>query len=151
MELHGSVGGHVDASPDAMFDLITDIDRLPEWNEHIDHIVARPSELTDGAEWVVEMRAMGTHWDSRSRVLELDRDRHRFVHRTQTDDGNPSYAIWTWELAPAGGGTDVSIRWELNPKTFFRKALAARMRHRQLKHEVATSIRAAEAAIRSRT
>jgi hypothetical protein len=54
-EIHGTVKGRVNAAPDATFRLITDIDRLPEWNRAIEHVVERSHELTPGTEWVVKM------------------------------------------------------------------------------------------------
>lgn len=145
-----SVTAEVAADPDELFALITDIDRLPEWNEHIHHVVDAPAQVVDGSEWVVEMRAMGTKWDSRSQLQERDPSARRFAYMTRTDDGNPSRAYWNWELTAADGGTQVTVRWELHPKTFWRRKLFARIRHHQLKNEVRASIPAAAAAARSR-
>jgi len=49
----------VDADPDDVFGLLTDIDRLAEWNDIITRVLHRPTDLAPGAEWVVEMHAMG--------------------------------------------------------------------------------------------
>lgn len=94
----------VAAPPDEVFHVVMAIDRLPDWNREIPMVVEAPAELTVGSEWVVSIRAMKTHWDSRSRVLELDPDRHLFVYSSQSDDGNPSFSAWSWQLArtPAG-------------------------------------------------
>jgi len=140
----GAVTARIAAPPSAVFDLITALDRLPEWNAHIDHIVERSADPAEGVEWVVEIRAMGTHWNSRSRVQELDRDTLRFAHISQSDDGNPSFALWTWQVTPAEEGAAITVNWQLNPRTFWRRALFARIRHRQLKNEVSVSIAAAE-------
>ena len=48
-----------DADPDDVFGLLTDIDRLAEWNHIITRVLHRPTDLAPGAEWVVEMYAMG--------------------------------------------------------------------------------------------
>jgi uncharacterized membrane protein len=141
----GSVSEHVEVGADELFGLVTDIARLPEWNEHIHHVVEAPAELADGSEWVVQMRANGARWKSRSQLEELDRAGHRFAYTSRTDDNNPSRGHWSWELTPAGKGTDVTVSWELRPRTFFREHLAAPLRHRQLKNEVRTSIGAAAA------
>jgi Polyketide cyclase / dehydrase and lipid transport len=127
-----------------MFGLITDVDRLPEWNGLIQLVVEGPTEMTAGAEWVVEMRALGSRWHSRARVEEIDPDRYRFAYRAQTDDGNPSFALRTWTLSPQAGETDVTVTWDLHPETFWRKMLLARIRHRSLREEVRTSIHEAE-------
>ena len=145
--LQGSVSERVAADSDALFGLVTDIGRLPEWNEHIHHVVEAPAELVNGSEWVVQMRANGARWKSRSELEELDRTTHRFAYVSRTDDDNPSRGHWLWELTPAGSGTEVTVSWVLHPRTFFRQRLAAPLRHRQLKKEVRTSIAAAAAAV----
>jgi hypothetical protein len=142
--LHGSVTErvHVPAAP--FFGLISDVDRLPEWNELIQRVVERPTEMTVGAEWVVEMRALGSRWNSRATVEDVDADTFRFAYRSRTDDGNPSFALWTWTLEPRQDETDVTVTWDLHPETFWRKSLLARIRHRSLRNEVRSSIHAAE-------
>ena len=146
--LEGSITERLSASADDCFDLISSVDRLPEWNERIHHVVEAPSGPTRvGDEWVVEMRAMASRWNSRSRIGAVDRDGGRFALRSQTDDGNPSYADWEWLMEPAGEGTDVTVSWRLYPKTFWRRLLLSKIRHRQLKEEVRGSLRAAERAV----
>lgn len=99
-----------------------------------------------GDEWVVEIRALGRRWNSRSRIAEVDRDARRLAVVSQTDDGNPSHARWKWEVVPVGEEAEVTVTWELYPKTFWRKVLISKIRHRQLKEEVRGSLRAAERA-----
>jgi uncharacterized protein YndB with AHSA1/START domain len=133
----------VAASPETVFDLITDLDRLPEWNAHMTAVVERQPTLTPGTEWVVEFRAMGQTWRSRSRLEILDPERRVFEYRSGTDDGNPSYAIWRWEVEPSGDGANVTVAWDLHPATFWRKVLLGPVRHRQLRRaEVPASIAA---------
>ena len=38
-----------------IFDTITDIERLPEWNGAIEQVIDRPARLTPCAMWTVEM------------------------------------------------------------------------------------------------
>jgi uncharacterized protein YndB with AHSA1/START domain len=139
-----SVTAVVDADPDAVFATVTDLGRLPEWNAAIRRVVESPSELGVGAEWVVEMHALGQNWHSRSRAEEIDRTARVFRYRSCTDDGNPSYANWRWSVTPnETGGSRVTVTSELNPKTFWRKALLVHIRRRQLTgHEIANSLQA---------
>ncbi len=95
--LHGSVTESVAADPDALFALITDINRLPEWNAHVHHIVEAPAQLTDGSEWVIELRAMGSKWNSRARLQELDPVSRRFAHISRSATATP--------LSPTGLGS----------------------------------------------
>jgi len=142
-EFHGTATAHVEATPDAIFDLITDIDRLPDWNAAIESVAERPPVIDAGAEWVVVVHpAKLPRWKSRSRVEELDRSRFRFAYRTQTDDGNPSYALWTWQIAADDDGAQVTVSWDVYPKTLGRRVMAPRIRAPQLRREVPMSLAA---------
>ncbi len=150
-EIHGTASGRVDAAPGAVFGLITDIDRLPEWNAAIERVVERPSEPAIGSEWVVKMHpARGMSWNSRSSVQEIDAEALRFAYRTVNADGNPSYALWKWEIVVADSGANVTVSWDVYLKTLDRKLLAGPIRQRQLRKEVAASLVALDQAIRDR-
>ncbi len=133
----GSAVAAVSGSAGDVFGFLTDINRLPEWNRIITKVVQRPEALSPGHEWVVQLKAMGNSWPSRSTVEEYDPHGYVFAYRSRTDDGNPSYAHWRWKVEPAAdGGSRVSVSWELHPKTFWRRALLVRIRSRQLEREV---------------
>lgn len=139
----GTATGTVPAPPTAVFEAITDIDRLPEWNKVIQRVVERPEGLNEGAEWVVAIKPPGMpEWLSRSRTLEHDPATHRFRYRTFTDDGNPSWATWEWDVKAAGEGSTVTVSWELHPQTFARRVIFSRIRNRALRREVPESIAA---------
>ncbi len=149
-EIHGNAVSSVSASPDATFRLITDIDRLPEWNRAIERVVEPAPDLTPGAEWVVKMHpSLGMTWQSRSLVEEFDKDVRRFRYRTWNADGNPSYADWKWEVVPRDSIAQVSVSWDVYLKTLDRKLLAGPIRRRQLRKEVAESLRALDRTSRS--
>lgn len=136
-----------DTSPDDVFDTITDVARLPEWNAAITAVVEQPERLEVGAQWVVEMHALGRTWHSRSVVETIDRTGRCFAYRSVTDDGNPSYACWTWVVADGPDGTLVTVAGELHPRTFWRRVLLVRIRSRQLaRTELIDSLNALEAA-----
>jgi uncharacterized protein YndB with AHSA1/START domain len=128
---------------DAVFATITDVARLPDWSAVMTRVVERPTHLEPGAEWVVEFHALGTTWRSRSGVEEIDAGARRFAYRAATDDGNPSYAIWRWEVVDADAACEVRVSWELNPVTFWRRYLLVHIRSRQLRRrEVPASLAA---------
>ncbi|MCU1428490.1 MAG: hypothetical protein JWL83_2490 [Actinomycetia bacterium] len=79
---------------------ITNIERLPESNERIARIIERPDALDESAEWVVEIRAMGTHWNSRSRLAEFDRDALRFAYQSMSETRTPSRPRGARRAAP---------------------------------------------------
>jgi uncharacterized protein YndB with AHSA1/START domain len=147
-EFHGSACMAMVASAADVFEVISDLDRLPEWNRAIERVVERPAALEPGAEWVVVMHPEHLpRWRSRSHVEALEPDR-RFVYRSHTDDDNPSFAVWQWDLTPAGDdGVEVTVRWEGHPKTIGRKLLGAPMRSRMLTREVVTSLAAVRARV----
>jgi uncharacterized protein YndB with AHSA1/START domain len=137
----GSVTGSIPRSPDDVFAFLSDVDRLPDWNAIMTRVVERPDTLAPGAEWVVEFKALGNMWRSRSKLQEYDPTGHVFAYRSCTDDGNPSYAIWRWAVEPVGEGESrVTVSWDLNPATFWRRVLLARIRAHQLRREVPASI-----------
>jgi uncharacterized protein YndB with AHSA1/START domain len=107
--------GVVAADPDEVFRLIT-----------------TPERLTVNAQWVVTVTALGQSWPSRSTVLELDPSSRRFAYPSQSDDGNPSYADWSWQVTDAPGGCRVTVSLALHPVRFWRRVLLARIRARQL-------------------
>ena len=138
----GAVSLPVSAATEVVFALIIDVDRLPEWNAQIPRVIKSVENLVEGSEWVIVQRGLGpgVQWGSRARVIELNRATCQFVYRSQSEGPNPSFAIWRWNVTPAADGSVVTVSWQLNPKTFWRKALAARLRHRQLRREVRASL-----------
>lgn len=137
------------AAPDAIFRTLTDIEGLPRWNTVVTSVLQSPLELEIGSEWVVEVHALGQSWPSRSRVEVLDLASRRFAYRSCSDDGNPSYALWSWTVAGHPAGSRVTVTWEIHPATFWRRVLLVRIRDRQLRRtEVPDSLRALDAAAR---
>jgi len=140
-EFHGSDAARLTAAADAVFAALVDIDRLPEWNARIHHVIENPaSPVAEGTEWVVQMRASGGRWPSRSRALVVDPVARRFEYETHTDDGNPSSALWSWQVTPAGGGCELTVTWAVYPRTWGRRLLGARIRRPALINEVRTSL-----------
>ena len=137
----------ITAGPDAVFGTLIDIARLPEWNTAMASVVEQPDRLDLGGEWVVEFRALGQRWRSRSTVEELDVAARRFAYRSGTDDGNPSYARWSWDVAEDPAGSRVTVSWSLHPATSWRRVLLVRIRGRQLaRTEIPASLAALAAA-----
>lgn len=135
--------------PDTAMRTITDLRRLPEWNAGITKVLEVPDDLTPGCEWVVTVAALDQTWPSRSRLEVLDLGAREFRYRSATDDGNPSYAGWTWRVTERPGGCEVHVTWEIHPRTFWRRVLFAPIRRRQLaSSEVPASLAGLAAAAR---
>ena len=43
---------------------------------------------------------------------------HRFEYETHTDDGNPTSALWSWQVTPAGAGCELTVTWAIYPHTW---------------------------------
>jgi hypothetical protein len=128
--------------------VLTDIARLPEWNDVMTSVIEKPDRLAVGAEWLVEFHALGQTWRSRSIAEEIDLEARRFAYRSSTEDGNPSYARWTWEVSDRANGSQVTVSWELHPVTFWRRVLLVHIRARQLaRNEIPASLAALARAV----
>jgi uncharacterized protein YndB with AHSA1/START domain len=149
MAVRESASGQVDAPPAVVFGFLTDVSRLPEWNQAITDVVDSPTQLAPGAVWRVRLHALGQSWVSKSRVSELDPGTLRFSYRSQSDDGNPSYADWAWQVEPDGDGSLVSVTVDVAPATFWRKYLLIKIRRPALRREMRDSLRALRTAIQS--
>jgi uncharacterized protein YndB with AHSA1/START domain len=137
-----TLGTRLDAQPETVFARVTDVERLPEWNHAITKVLERPARLTPGSVWKVQLHALRQSWVSASTLLELDEAAGTFRYRSQSDDGNPSYAEWEWHIEPDGTGSHVTVTVELHPVTFWRKHLLVKLRRPTLRHEVRASLEA---------
>lgn len=96
----------VDASPEAVWALLTDFSRMPAWSPEL---VAMRSLLRGGLrvgqQYAALNRRKAVVWPTRSVVAEL------VPGRRLSWDTRSSGARWIWELAPtAAGGTRVVHR-----------------------------------------
>ena len=147
-EIHGTATARLEVPAEKVFELITDVDRLPDWNAAIEAVEQRPAALCNGAEWLVVMHpARMPRWRSISSVRLVDLTNLHFEYETRNADGNPSYARWTWEVEPGDGGALVTVRWVVYLKTLDRRLLAGPLRRRQLAREVPSSLRALASAL----
>jgi hypothetical protein len=140
-EFHGSECVQLNASPERVFAVLTDVAGLPDWNAKVHHVIEQPeASLAEDAEWVVQMRAMGTKWPSRSHATVIDPDNWRFEHTSRTDDGNPSYGMWSWEIRPLATGSELKVTWAVYLRSFWRRTLLAPLRRPRLEAEVRASL-----------
>jgi hypothetical protein len=143
-----SVSAPVAATPAAVFGLVTDIPSLPRWNAAITEVVEVPAHLEVGSRWKVKLHALGQSWVSKSQVSAIDPATGRFAYRSQSDDGNPSYADWEWRISGEGDASVVALTVDLNPITFWRKHLLVKIRGPVLRKEMLASLTALDGALR---
>jgi uncharacterized protein YndB with AHSA1/START domain len=140
-EFHGRAEVLLDAPFDQVFAVLTDIARLPEWNAKVHHVIEFPvGPVVEDTEWVIQMRAMGTRWPSRSHATVVDPSMGRFEHTTHTDDGNPSPTLWSWEVRPRAGGSELTVTWTVCLRTFWRRVLLSHLRKPRIDAEVRASL-----------
>lgn len=132
-----------------VFRTVTDIGRLPQWNKGIVEVVECPDELQDGSLWKVRVRALGQSWVSKSTLIEMDPESGRFAYRSQSDDGNPSFADWVWHIEQEGVGSRVTVTVDLNPLTFWRRNLLIKLRRTGLRKEMHESLAALQSVVTS--
>lgn len=139
-----SATANIKSAPADVFRTVTDIKRLPEWNTGIVEVVERPDQLQEGSLWKVRVRAMGQSWVSTSTLTELDPESRRFAYRSQSDDGNPSFADWRWQVQPdpSGKGTRVTVEVDVHPRTFLRRRVLSDLRRRGLRKAIEQSLAA---------
>ena len=88
-EIHDHADAVIEGDPRVLFEPITDIERLPEWNGAIEQVIDRQAALTTGATWTVEMHpARPVRWKSVSTLQELDAEGLRFSYCTVNADGS---------------------------------------------------------------
>lgn len=147
MGVRESATASMNFSPADVFRTVTDLNRLPEWNKGILEVIELPDQLQEGSLWKVRVHAMGQSWVSKSTLTELDPESSRFAYRSQSDDGNPSFADWAWHIEPDGAGSRVTVTVDLNPVTFWRKNLLIKIRRAGLRKEMHESLAALQSAI----
>jgi uncharacterized protein YndB with AHSA1/START domain len=147
-EIHGSASIEISADPTAVYAVLTDVERLPAWNQAIEKVTSRPQQLHAGSEWQVTMHPPRMpSWGSISRVVENDPNTRRFSYKTRNADGNPSWTEWNWSVEPQGSGSVVAVSWDVYLKTADRRYFAGPLRKRQLAREVPTSLTALESVL----
>jgi hypothetical protein len=127
------VDRHIAAPPAAVFEVILDVDRYPEWNPFTPRMTVRTDEMAVGKEFDLDCRMTDTQLleGEREVVLALDRERYHFCMGTSRTRGRPGIKSFRWqkcERSP-GGGTDFenyeSFHGPLGPLVYvlFRKRL----------------------------
>ncbi len=100
---------HISAPPQAVFDVILDVDRYPEWNGFTPRITMRSDEVAVGKEFDLDCQMTDTQLleGEREVVLALDREKLHFCMGTSRTRGRPGIRSFRWQKCePAlNGGT----------------------------------------------
>ncbi|MGQ0804834.1 MAG: SRPBCC family protein [Actinomycetota bacterium] len=107
--------GQVEAPPEKVWPLVDDVGRLPEW-----FTFAESAELLEGEGMGRRQRIHG-HWGKKRSEVDQVIVEHRpprrlaWRHEAERLDGKPAprfaaETVFTIDLAPAGTGTEVTLR-----------------------------------------
>ncbi len=111
MEMHGKASVHIEAAPDVVYSLISDITRMGEWSPECEG-----GDWTDGSAPAVGAQFHGRNrrgdneWTTPNTVIAADAGRE-FAWVV----GTPEFQVCTWRfsLTPENGGTTVTESFEL--------------------------------------
>lgn len=112
----------IDAAPDFVYDLVTDIARTGEWSPICRTCWWRDEQGARVGAWFVgRNEADGQIWETESQVAVADRG-SEFAWLV-----GGQYARWGYRFEPVGGGTRLTESWEFLPagRAMFREKYAA--------------------------
>ena len=110
---HDSVEAHIDASPEALYDLIADVTRMPELSPEI--VACEWLNGATGPAVGVHFRAKnhagrGPDWHNTPVITVADRGREFAFSRTEKFAGT---IVWRYQFTPDGAGTRVTESYEV--------------------------------------
>jgi uncharacterized protein YndB with AHSA1/START domain len=105
---------HIDAPPERVYDLISDVTRMDRWSPE-----NRGGVWLDGATGpAVDVRFRGSNrkgivrWSTKP-IIEVAEPGRELTFATQMRKGGAKYTRWSYKLTPADGGTAVEESWEI--------------------------------------
>ena len=110
---HDAVDRHIEASPEALYDIVADVTRTPELSPEV-----ISCEWIDGAtgprpEWLTARKrapTRGPDWRNTPVVTVAERGREFAFSRTEKGAGT---IVWRYEFTPEGDGTLVTESYEV--------------------------------------
>jgi hypothetical protein len=130
--MHREASIEINASPKAVYDLVSDLPRMGEWSpENIGGEWQDGGSGQVGDRYIGHNRAGARAWSVPVLVTVADRGRC-FAFVTRPDEG--PYVRWTYRLEPSGAGTRVTEIWDVEQlppalQSFTQEQLDERSRH----------------------
>lgn len=107
----GWVTTYVDASPEVVYDIVSDVTRMGEWSPQTYRCewVRGASRPVVGARFQARNRRGWLRWSNQPEVIFAEPGR-QFAFKRQAMGGE---VIWRYELQPSADGTDVTESYEI--------------------------------------
>jgi uncharacterized protein YndB with AHSA1/START domain len=106
----------IDAPPGRVFQIVTDLDRYPEWNRFTPRITLATKDLKVGAELDLDCQMTETSLlrDEHEAILALEPARFAFCMGTSRTRGRPGIVSQRWQVCePLDAGARTHFRnWE---------------------------------------
>ncbi len=100
----------IDAPPESVFELLTDLDRLQEWATIAGDTDNPPEKpLTQGAKWKHKVKVAGVELEADWNVVAIDPPRLVEYEATRSEGG---WLKMRQSVAPVGGGSRVELEVE---------------------------------------
>ena len=113
MKISGSEAISIAVEPHALWEMISDVTRTPEWSPDVIHSVWIDPGPAVGARFEsVNRMPLIRRWRSRSTVIAADPGR-RFAFAVGANPHDPN-TTWTWDLEPTADGTTVRLSYEMH-------------------------------------
>jgi uncharacterized protein YndB with AHSA1/START domain len=139
----------VDAPPEAVWSVVSDVTRMPEWSPELRKLfIMGPKQPAVGMRMLGINRRGFAVWPTRSKVVRFEPGR-AVSWKTQE-----SGATWTYELEPAGSGTRLTGRRDLAEFTsgtrWFAPIIGGAVGHdHELQAGIATTLNRIKATVES--
>lgn len=96
----------VEAPPEAVWDLVTDLPRMASWSPQVVKTIVRGDGVRVGTKTININRRGPLVWPTRSKVVRFE------PHRDFAFKILDNYTVWSFELEPTSAGTRVIQRRE---------------------------------------
>ena len=128
---------HIDASPDRVWALVTDLSRYSEWQAGLVEVKDSSGSLDHvGSKFTAVVQVMGRRLEATSEVTKVEPGK-LIEQRGSVVGGGP--AVSTFRIEPVSGGTDMTVELayelpggligDIADKLFMERAIERQIRH----------------------
>jgi len=122
---HEEVVAHIDADPRLVYDLVSDVTRMPEWSPELvrcEWLGGATGPAVGARFHAVNKLDRGPAWTNKPTVIVADPGREFAVSRVEAVGGE---LIWRYRFEPSDGGTLLRESYEVvrQPSWFLRRVI----------------------------